>query len=137
MKIMKKNIITKLVAAVVLMAAAALVSGCSNADNGLLWSDVPTIQGAQNHAAVLELGSTLQLSATTTDGKAVVWESSDERVATVDQTGLVTPVALGEAVITAYPKEYETIGNGNYVVVTVVDTKVGFVDDQIDQSEAE
>lgn len=136
-KNMKKNMISKLVAALVLLTAATLLSGCDNKDNEIWWSDVPNIYGAQNHAAMLELGQTLQLSATTADGKAVVWESSDESVATVDQNGLVTAIALGEATITVYPKEYEGAANGNYIVVTVVNNSIGFVDDEIDQSEAE
>ena len=134
---MKKNMISKLVAALVLLTAATLLSGCDNKDNEIWWSDVPYVYGAQNHAATIELGQTLQLSATTDDGQAVVWESSDESVATVDQNGLVTAIALGEATITVYPKEYEGIANGNYIVVTVVNNSIGFVDDEIDQSEAE
>lgn len=135
---MKKiSYIRKAMAATVLLLTVTMFSACSTQDNAIGWSDVPTIQGAQNHAAVLEMGKTLQLSATTADGKTVEWASSDERVATVDQTGLVTPVTLGETVVTVYPKEIETAANGNYVVVTVVDTGIGFVDDQIDQSEAE
>ena len=134
---MKKNMISKLVAALVLLTAATLLSGCDNKDNEIWWSDVPYVYGAQNHAATIELGQTLQLSATTDDGQAVVWESSDESVATVDQNGLVTAIALGEATITVYPKDYEGIANGNYIVVTVVNNSIGFVDDEIDQSEAE
>lgn len=136
-KNMKKNMISKLVAALVLLTAATLLSGCDNKDNEIWWSDVPYIDGTQNHAAVLELGQTLQLSATTADGKAVKWESSNPEVATVDQNGLVTAIALGEATITVYPKEYEGVANGNYIVVTVVNNSIGFVDDGIDQSEAE
>lgn len=136
-KNMKKNMISKLVAALMLLTTATLLSSCENKDNAIWWSDVPYIDGTQNHAAVLELGQTLQLSATTADGKAVVWESSDESVATVDQNGLVTAIALGEATITVYPKEYEGVANGNYIVVTVVNNSIGFVDDEIDQSEAE
>ena len=135
---MKKiSYIRKATAAAALLLTVTMFSACSTQENAIWWSDVPTIQGAQNHAAVLELGKTLQLSATTADGKAVEWASSDERVATVDQTGLVTSVALGETVVSAYPKEIETAANGNYVIVTVVDASIGFVDDQIDQSEAE
>jgi uncharacterized protein YjdB len=44
-------------------------------------------------------GEMLQLSNTT--GKSVVWGSSDNHVATVDQDGTVTALARGQAVITA------------------------------------
>ena len=48
------------------------------------------------------LGATQQLTATTTpEGGNVTWSSSDTSVATVDQTGLVTSVAYGNATITA------------------------------------
>lgn len=48
-------------------------------------------------------GSTVQLTATTTPaGMHVLWGTSDPTKATVDQSGLVTGVAAGSAVITAY-----------------------------------
>lgn len=47
-------------------------------------------------------GDTAQITATTVPaGGTVTWESSDTSVATVDQTGLVTSVGYGSAVITA------------------------------------
>lgn len=54
----------------------------------------------------VELGSTLQLSATVTPSDAdnadeLAWSSSDKAVATVDANGKVTPVAPGKAVISA------------------------------------
>lgn len=48
--------------------------------------------GQQLHATVLPADAT---------DKSVVWSSSNESVATVDANGLVTPVAQGNAVITA------------------------------------
>ncbi len=56
-------------------------------------------------AATLNSGETLQLTATllpegATD-KSVAWSSSDAGVATVDEDGLITPVSVGTAVITA------------------------------------
>ena len=56
----------------------------------------------------LEVGDTLRLSAEVLDqngrsmpGAAVTWSSGDESVATVDDAGLVTAVAEGEAAVTA------------------------------------
>ena len=53
----------------------------------------------------LEVGGTEQLTATVEPADAtnqnVTWTSSDEEVATVDEEGVVTAVAEGEAVITA------------------------------------
>ena len=56
-------------------------------------------------AAELFTGNTLQLQAEvlpmTLDNKTVTWSSSDETIATVDETGLVTAVGAGTATITA------------------------------------
>lgn len=63
-------------------------------------------------------GNTLQLTASfvpedaDVDPEKVVWSSSDESVATVDQTGLVTAVENGQAVITAAYGDVE----GTYTV---------------------
>ena len=55
-------------------------------------------------AETVENGKTLQLTATVNpdnaDDKTVTWSSSNEDVATVDEDGLVTAVAKGEATIT-------------------------------------
>lgn len=55
--------------------------------------------------AELKKGETVQLSAAVTpedaEDKGVVWSSSDDSVATVDQSGKVTAVGPGEATITA------------------------------------
>ena len=90
------------VSAIVLMDMLAFV-GCANDDNGN--DSVPAT------AVVLDvtekdlvMGETLQLTATpapadTTD--PVVWSSDKETVATVSETGLVTAVAPGTAVVKA------------------------------------
>ena len=53
-----------------------------------------------------KVGSTFQLTATITPGDAtdlsVAWASSDTRVATVDNDGLVTVVGPGTATITVH-----------------------------------
>ena len=57
--------------------------------------------------ATLEPGGTQQFTATVTDSRGnpmsadVIWSSSDENVATVDQSGLATAVGAGTATITA------------------------------------
>lgn len=65
---------------------------------------------------------TLQLNATYTGTNAdpIVWSSSAESVATVDQNGLVTGVAVGETTITA--KKSETLSV--YAKITVVDENI-------------
>ena len=56
------------------------------------------------YSKTMATGETYQLSATVypsnAENKNITWSSSDERVATVDETGLVTAVAYGTATIT-------------------------------------
>ena len=63
-----------------------------------------------------------QLTATVSpdnaDDKSVAWTSSDESVATVDDTGLVTPVANGTAQITV------TTEDGGYTATAAVQVKI-------------
>jgi uncharacterized protein YjdB len=72
------------------------------------------------------LGLTLQLAATTRDqngniltGRTISWTSSNQAIASVTATGLVTGVALGQAQITA-----ESEGVTNSVSVTVAQRPV-------------
>lgn len=60
----------------------------------------PAISLSQT-SLLLEIGETAQLSAQTSDGSSVLWVSSLERVAAVDQNGAVTGVSLGRADISA------------------------------------
>lgn len=65
---------------------------------------VEDVEVSQSEAS-LGIGATLQLTATVTPenatNKNINWSSSDEAVATVDESGLVTGVAEGEATIMA------------------------------------
>ena len=136
---MKKNMINKMITAVMLLAAVVLMSSCySNEDNALWWSDVMTIhgEGVANHAVTMELGQSIQLTTSPVEG-GVDWKSDNESVAFVSESGLLSALSLGEALITVYPKVIESAANGNYINVTVVDVGFGFIDDAIDQSEAE
>lgn len=74
----------------------------------------------------IRVGRTLQLTATvvpyTAENKAVTWSSSDPSVATVDENGLVTGMAAGEAIITV------TTVDGNKTAtatITVTDNSGG------------
>ncbi|MDE6676866.1 MAG: Ig-like domain-containing protein, partial [Clostridia bacterium] len=69
-----------------------------------------TGEGVENGAIDLEVDGTLQLNASVKEngdeleGAEIEWESADTAVATVDENGLVTAVAPGEAKITATRK---------------------------------
>lgn len=62
----------------------------------------------ENNISIINPGETLQLTGSTLnaaggaiDGAAIVWSSSDETIATVDETGLVMGIADGAVRITA------------------------------------
>ncbi|WP_295937679.1 Ig-like domain-containing protein [uncultured Alistipes sp.] len=97
---MKKYLILPLL----ILFSAATVAGCS--------SEKPVqITSLKLNEKDLELavGGTFQLVATTRPadaGATIEWTSSDEAVATVDQSGLVTLRAFGTATITARYRSY-------------------------------
>lgn len=84
--------------------------------------EVLTLDKKEGEINIRGNDKTLQLNAnyTGTNTAAIVWSSSAESVATVDQNGLVTGVAVGETIITA--KKSETL----YVQakITVVDENI-------------
>lgn len=75
-----------------------------SAERAKLPGGPPTGVTLDQNAVSLKIGSTYELSATVGPGnavdKSVLWSSSDTSVATVDNTGLVTVVGPGTAVIT-------------------------------------
>ena len=79
--------------------------------------------------ATLDTGRSLQLAATVLPADAsfykVVWESADDSLATVDETGLVTAVAEGDVVIRAISADDDTaVGEALIHVVPVRATGV-------------
>ncbi len=86
-------------------------------------------------AIVLEPEATAQLIATVkpdnaTD-KAVAWESSDDNIATVDQNGLVTAVAGGQATITV------TTNDSDFTAECKVTVRIPVTDISINQPSVE
>ena len=72
-------------------------------------------------SASIEKGKTTQLTSTITPNNAnasVSWSSSDETIATVNQNGLVTGVAVGSATITATSTEDSTLIDTATITVT-------------------
>lgn len=140
---MKKNAINKLFVMLSMVGAVSLFGGCkevANMDNGFMLTDVVISgPGVNNHEVLLEMESTLQLSARETfQGMSdMVWKSYDESVATVDpKSGLVTPVAPGTVKITAYTNTKD-VANGDYIIVTVAGKSLAVIGDALDQSLAD
>jgi len=52
-------------------------------------------------SATIYIGGTLNMKATTTNSNIVTWETSDPKIASVDEFGVVTGVKEGNAIITA------------------------------------
>lgn len=85
--------------------------------------EVLTLDKKEGEINIRGNDKTLQLNATYTGGSntdPIVWSSSAESVATVDQNGLVTGVAVGETIITA--KKSETLSV--QAKITVVDENI-------------
>lgn len=85
--------------------------------------EVLTLDKKEGEINIRGNDKTLQLNATYTGGSntdPIVWSSSAESVATVDQNGLVTGVAVGETIITA--KKSETLYA--QAKITVVDENI-------------
>ena len=134
-----KKTINRLFTVAVIMGSIMLFGGCkelSNYDNGFMLLDVVISgPGVSNHAAMVEMESTLQLSAQEKfDGMTdMVWKSFDESIAKVDpKTGLVTPVAPGTV-----NTDTKDVRQGDYIMITVVGKSLGVIDDALDQSLAD
>lgn len=85
--------------------------------------EVLTLDKKEGEINIRGNDKTLQLNATYTGGSntdPIVWSSNAESVATVDQNGLVTGVAVGETIITA--KKSETLKA--QAKITVVDENI-------------
>ncbi|MBI4702741.1 MAG: Ig-like domain-containing protein [Deltaproteobacteria bacterium] len=77
----------------------------------------PRVTVAGGHG--VEVGKSLQLAAATADGidSGYAWHSEDEKIATVDQSGLVTGVLPGETAILATGADTGAVGEHALVVV--------------------
>lgn len=79
-------------------------------------SGVTTVSASPSNHTFRDVGETVQLSATAwnSDGKVVtgaelVWSSSDSTILNVDDAGLATALAAGEAMITVAGESYEAV----------------------------
>lgn len=135
-----KKIFSKILVAMAVVVMPLALTGCDNED---VWAYPILVRGEgvniSTHELTIEKGNTLQLIAQRdyiTHGQGMAWKSSDPEIATVDQNGVLTAIKAGEVKITAYTTGGKVSEEG-YLFVTVVNTGIGLIDDQIDQSEAE
>ena len=90
-------------------AVLVMVLSLCSCDGGTTTpTPVASVEVSPSGETVIEVGQTVQLSATTKDsagnvltGRTVTWSSSDGSVARVSETGLVTGMGVGSATITA------------------------------------
>ena len=94
-------------------------------DNSEIVDLVTSVELLPESHKFTEIGATLQLSATvqplTAANKTLQWSTSDEKVATVDQSGKVTAIAGGQAKIKVSANGYDL-----YCTVTVVNPQIAF-----------
>ncbi len=140
---MKKNIFSKILVAVAMVATTGVFSSCdafANLANGTFLGDmVISGPGVSDHKLTIEMESTVQLKCAEkfSGMNEVVWKSYDESVVKVDErTGVLTSVAPGTAKVTAYT-DTEPVRQGDYVMVTVVGKGISIVDDALNQSLAD
>lgn len=114
-----------LVAAVAVNALSSCSDDCPNCPGA-----VATVQVSPGVSSVLP-GSQLQLAAVVQDaaghllsGHDVTWNSSDATVATVDQDGLVSGVAVGPVTITAQVAGKSGTGTVNVVTTSTLSAQV-------------
>ena len=140
---MKKNIFSKILVAVAMVATTGVFSSCdtfANLDNGTFLGDmVISGPGVSDHKLTIEMESTVQLKCAEkfSGMNDVVWTSLDESIVKVDaRSGVITPVALGTATVKAYT-DTENVRQGDYVIITVVAKSLNVIGDAVDQSLAD
>ena len=140
---MKKNIFSKILVAVAMVATTGVFSSCdtfANLDNGTFLGDmVISGPGVSDHKLTIEMESTVQLKCAEkfSGMNDVVWTSLDESIVKVDaRSGVITPVALGTAMVKAYT-DTENVRQGDYVMITVIPKSLNVIGDALDQSLAD
>ena len=140
---MKKNIFSKILVAVAMVATTGVFSSCdtfANLDNGTFLGDmVISGPGVSDHKLTIEMESTVQLKCAEkfSGMNDVVWTSLDESIVKVDErSGVITPVALGTATVKAYT-DTENVRQGDYVMITVIPKSLNVIGDALDQSLAD
>jgi len=140
---MKKNIFSKILVAVAMVATTGVFSSCdafANLANGTFLGDmVISGPGVSDHKLTIEMESTVQLTCAEkfSGMNDVVWTSLDESIVKVDErTGVITPVAPGTAMVKAYT-DTEPVRQGDYVMITVIPKSLNVIGDALNQSLAD
>ncbi len=106
-----------------------LSSSCNEEDDGVSETDIPITEIAISKEIdnILLKGATQQLEALITPenatNKTVIWSSEDSAIATVDGTGLVKGVALGEVTITVTAEDNDALSDS--IVFKIVEESTG------------
>ncbi len=91
-------------------------------------AETPATPVLDTHNLTLNLGFTAQLTYNMvpfySNYQDVLWSSSDESIATVDENGLVTPVSVGECTVTITSVADPTLTDTCQVTVTSLDVQI-------------
>ena len=111
---MKKKSFILMMQAVVVLCCSLVISGC---DEIFATEDNPVTSYLQIYekAVTLKVGDTYTRTAFAASDAIIEYSSSDVAVATVDQSGLVTAVGAGTALITVRATGYATDGRKIYI----------------------
>ena len=111
---MKRNSLFLMMQAVVLLCSSLVMSSC---DEIFATEDNPVTSYLQIYekAVTLKVGDTYTRTAFAASDAIIEYSSSDVAVATVDQSGLVTAVGAGTALITVRATGYATDGRKIYI----------------------
>ena len=111
---MKINFYSKYILASLLCCIAVVFTSC---DDIFASEDNPIAcyLSMSDKDVTIKIGDTYKRTAIAVSGAVIEYTSSDETVATVDNEGTVTGVAVGDAVITATATGYNTSGKKIYL----------------------
>ena len=111
---MKRNSLFLMMQAVVVLCSSFVMSSC---DEIFATEDNPVTSYLQiyDKAVTLKVGDTYTRTAFAASDAIIEYSSSDVTVATVDQSGLVTAVGAGTALITVRATGYATDGRKIYI----------------------